>query len=460
MKWVLSVATVLPLVLASAAWFVITKPWFCSGLCCLHVTSCPVPSLHGTFQPQYKPVVDTLQRSLAQGWDLGASLFVAVDGETVVDVAGGYKDAQKTEPYDESTVNVIFSSGKVIEAIAMAILVDNEFVDLNAPVAKYWKEFANKGGVTIQDMLSHRSGSATLFEETPSVEILKDPKTRDEFLASQKFQLPRGTVAYRAWGSALYSDAISRRVDPKGRSLSRLVQEEVFDQLGETFFCPPLTEERSVHFSQLHDIPLATVLLGFLPQLFMPRLYAKIVDKDHPLLINPLERPLFRSAILDKDSILKKPTIPDVGSGAASYNNHSSFLAYEMMSSNCISNARAIGKAFDAFMKGRIVREETLNAFLAPFPSAFDKFLLLNVTHTKGGFGVSSRADISMIEGLLPESSTCYGWGGVGGSLIQHCIVDGHTITVSYVMNSLSPKLVLDRGSKLVHEAIKVMQKQ
>jgi hypothetical protein len=189
-------------------------------------------------------------------------------------------------------------------------------------------------------------------------------------------------------------------------------------------------------------------------------LYEKILDKDHPLLINPLERPLFRSAILDKDSILKKPTIPDVGSGAASYNNHSSFLAYEMMSSNCISNARAIGKAFDAFMKGRIVREETLNAFLAPFPSAFDKFLLLNVTHTKGGFGVSSRADISMIEGLLPESSTCYGWGGVGGSLIQHCIVDGHTITVSYVMNSLSPKLVLDRGSKLVHEAIKVMQKQ
>jgi CubicO group peptidase (beta-lactamase class C family) len=418
-----------------------------------------VPSLHGTFQPQYKPVVDTLQRSLAQGWDLGASLFVAVDGETVVDVAGGYKDAQKTEPYDESTVNVIFSSGKVIEAIAMAILVDNELVDLNAPVTKYWKEFANKGGVTIQDMLSHRSGSATLFEETPSVEILKDPKTRDEFLASQKFQLPRGTVAYRALGSALYSDAISRRVDPKGRSMSRLVQEEVFDDLGETFFCPPLLEERSVHFSQVHDIPLATVLLGFLPQLFMPRLYAKILNKDHPLLMNPLERPLFRSAILDKDSLFKKPTIPDTGSAAA-YNNHSGFLAYEMMSGNCISNARAIGKAFDIFMKGRIVREETLNAFLAPFPSALDNFLLLNVTYTTGGFAVSTGAASSLFEGLLPESSTCYGWGGAGGSLIQHCIVNGHTITVSYVMNSLSPKLISDRGSKLVHEAIRIMQKE
>lgn len=187
-------------------WYVVALPWYCSGLlCCFRSASCIEPSLTGYPNPKYESVVHDFQQSLTQGWDLGASLFVLIDGETAIDIAGGCKDKQKTEVYDSSTVNGIFSSGKVIERIGMAILGDKGLVELDAPIANYWPEFSQKGKGEVtrgpsKDLLSHRSGSSTVFEVEPSVEVLKAPEKRDEFLASQKFAYPRGTVSYRSSG--------------------------------------------------------------------------------------------------------------------------------------------------------------------------------------------------------------------------------------------------------------------
>jgi CubicO group peptidase (beta-lactamase class C family) len=281
MKFLVFISAI-PILSASLFCYVVFLPWYCSGLCCFRSASCVEPSLTGYHDPKYESIVKAFQQSLAQGWDLGASLFVSIDGETAIDVAGGYKDKQKTKVYDSSTVNDIFSSGKVIETIGVAILVDKGLVELDAPIANYWPEFSQKGkgDITVKDLLSHRSGSSTLFEVEPSVQVLKAPETRDEFLASQKFAYPRGTVGYRAWGSAFYSDAICRRVDPQKRTLSKLVQDEIFDPLGEVFFCPPVPEEAKASiFSEVHDTPYSTMLLGFLPQLFFPGLNSRALGE-------------------------------------------------------------------------------------------------------------------------------------------------------------------------------------
>lgn len=337
----------LPILLGLMFWLSVFPAWFCSGLCCIRPDRCAEVKIDGTYAAIYSDAVDAFIDSLSHGWDLGASMFVMVDGETVVDVAGGFKNREKTETYGLNTVNLLFSSGKVIETIGMALLVEKQLVALDDPIAKYWPEFAQKGkgDITIQDLLSHRSGSSTLFEYTPNAIVLQKHDTRDAFLASQKFFFPRGTVSYRSLGSAMYSDAICRKVDPQGRTLARLVQDEIFTPMHETFFCPPIPSN-AADTSLVFDVPFQTILLGMLPQLYLPKQLRDLyLPASHPMYLADEEVALFRKLILkDPDSLFAQPTIPDVAQGAASYNNASSFLSYESMSVNCFSNARAIGK--------------------------------------------------------------------------------------------------------------------
>eukprot|EP01083_Nonionella_stella_P089281 249075_1 len=150
----------LPGVLALAFTYAIQPPWFCTGLCCLSKAACANVSVSGTIDPKYKPVTDALEKSLREGWDIGASVFLRVDEKTVLDVAGGFKDKKKEILYDKDTVNVIFSSGKIIETMGMALLADRGLLDIDKPIAMYWPEFGQKGkgDVTVKDVLSHRSG--------------------------------------------------------------------------------------------------------------------------------------------------------------------------------------------------------------------------------------------------------------------------------------------------------------
>jgi len=126
-----------------------------------------------------------------------------VNGETVLDIAGGYQDKEKTIPYDVTTMNLVFSSGKIPETIGIALLVDKGLMELDTPIKEYWPEFAQKrkGEITMGDILSHRSGAMDSFEKTPDAATLQDDHKRDEFLASQKFLFPRGTVGYRGASS-------------------------------------------------------------------------------------------------------------------------------------------------------------------------------------------------------------------------------------------------------------------
>lgn len=392
-------------------WYTIASPWYCSGACCLSKETCQKVAVNGKINPKYTSIANALSESLTHGWDLGASIFLSVNGETVLNVAGGYRDKEKTIPYDVDTMNIIFSSGKIVENIGIAILVDKGLVELDSPIAKYWPEFGKKGKdqVTIGDILSHRSGCMSLFEETPDVSILQDPQARDTFIASQKFEYERGTVGYRGWNSAFYSDALCRRADPKQRSLAELVREEVFNPLGEgsSFFCPPVSDDLEARLSEVHDIPLPTMLLGVIPQIFIPSFYRSLLGEGHPVLLNDVEVAAYEGLILNK-GIFAKPTIPDAKDDAASYNNRSSFMSYNMMSANCISNSRALGSALDAFMSGKVVSKETMNLFLEPFPIAYDIFLGQNTTYTKGGKYRVSCVSFTSIVDPITLTSHCH----------------------------------------------------
>lgn len=101
--------------------------------------------IHGTFSEEFVGVRDALARNLDSGADIGSSAAVFIDGEPVVDIWGGYSDEARTLPWERDTIIHTFSTTKTMTALCALILADRGELDLAAPVAKYWPEFAAEG---------------------------------------------------------------------------------------------------------------------------------------------------------------------------------------------------------------------------------------------------------------------------------------------------------------------------
>ena len=92
-----------------------------------------------------RPVREALAANLRTGEDIGSSAAVFLDGEPVVDVWGGYADEARTQPWQRDTIVNAFSTTKTMTALSALILADRGELDFNAPVARYWPEFATEG---------------------------------------------------------------------------------------------------------------------------------------------------------------------------------------------------------------------------------------------------------------------------------------------------------------------------
>ncbi|KAL3909142.1 MAG: hypothetical protein SGARI_002747 [Bacillariaceae sp.] len=449
MKLWWTLATVaLPVILSAVIAFYVKLPWFCTGTCCIFETSCSAQTLQGTVDPAYKRVAALYESLLTNGWDVGGFLFVAVNGNVVLDVYGGHADKERTHPITKDSQTLMFSSGKVLETMAVAVAVDKGLLRLDDAISQHWPEFAAHGK-----------------DREPTLETLQDNSKRDAFLANQKPFRPPGYVMYRALASALYTDAIIRRVDPAGRSLSDFVQQEIMDKIDDgKLICPPIVFNDDTNLVPVQEASMATILLGMVAQVFFPSAWRKLLGERHMLAMNPDEVQTLYNFITKNGDILGNTlSIPGIANGgAASFNNETSFLSYPMMSANCFSNAHSIGMAMDAFFYSgsNIVGPETLQTFTAPLPTAYDNLLFANMTHTAGGFAIGSNILLPYNDDNSNGSGTCVGWGGTGGSALQHCQVgnDDDRVTFAYIPVGLSPRLALERAVLLLEETLDTVQ--
>jgi CubicO group peptidase (beta-lactamase class C family) len=126
-----------------------------------------VAEIIGQVEERFLGVRDTLSASLKAGEDLGASVAVILEGETAIDLAGGYQDKAKTLPYEPRTLTCVFSSGKAVCAALIAAAVSEGKLAYDEPVARYWPDFAANGkeAITVAQALSHQAGLAAFVEE-------------------------------------------------------------------------------------------------------------------------------------------------------------------------------------------------------------------------------------------------------------------------------------------------------
>jgi CubicO group peptidase (beta-lactamase class C family) len=201
-------------------------------------------TIDGEVAAGFEPVREAFAANFARHGDIGAAVCVYHHGRPVVDLWGGIADPDAGRPWERDTLQLVYSATKGVTATAAHLLVQRGVLDLDAPVAKYWPEFAanGKAEIPVRWLLSHQAGLVALDQPVPLAEALAwQPMVAA--LAAQRLQWTPGTAhGYhgRTWGWLV--GEVIRRVS--GRTPGRFFADEIAAPLGLDFFIGLPTSER------------------------------------------------------------------------------------------------------------------------------------------------------------------------------------------------------------------------
>lgn len=192
--------------------------------------------IHGHCDPQFAQVRDSFIENFEVHGDLGASVAITLEGEFVVDLWAGHKNAAKTEAWEEHTLVNVWSTTKTMAALCALVLSDRGAIDLQAPAAEYWPEFAQNGkeDVKVSHFLSHSAGLSGL-DRAVSQGDLYDWDLICTALAEQApWWSPGSASGYHAITQGYLIGEIVRRVT--GRSLGQFFADEIAGPMGADFW--------------------------------------------------------------------------------------------------------------------------------------------------------------------------------------------------------------------------------
>jgi CubicO group peptidase (beta-lactamase class C family) len=191
--------------------------------------------IHGTCAAGYEPVREAFAENLAERDEIGASVAVAAGGETVVNLWAGWADPGRTREWQEDTLTNVWSTTKAMTSLCAHILIDRGELDQDAPVARYWPEFAaaGKAEIPVRWIMGHKSGLTGLAVPV-SVEDYYDWEKITDLLARQEPLFPPGsTTGYQAITFGYLVGEVIRRIT--GQSCGTFFASEIAGPLGADF---------------------------------------------------------------------------------------------------------------------------------------------------------------------------------------------------------------------------------
>lgn len=347
------------------------------------------PTIHGTCEARFHAVRDAFLANFECGLEIGASVSITLDGETVVDLWGGYADKACSRPWTEDTLVNVYSTTKGLGATCAHILVDRGQLDLQAPVARYWPEFAQAGKATlpVRYLLSHQAGLPAIAQPL-APETLYDWQAMCAALAAQApWWEPGSGHGYHALTYGWLVGEVVRRVD--GRSIGRFFHDEVATPLGldAHIGCGPELDGR---IAELVPAPPAP----------------------------PGQEDLLAAMLADKDSIQAKAFAnpPVLGSRIV---NSRAWRAAEICSANGHTNARALARLYATL--GANARGEALNGVRLLSQAAIEQARTEQAAGVDKILGLDNRIALGY---MLPSpmrrfsaNPKAFGHAGAGGSL-------------------------------------------
>jgi CubicO group peptidase (beta-lactamase class C family) len=378
----------------------------------------------GHVAPGFEEVREEFERNFAERGEIGAAVAAYVRGEKVVDLWGGHRTPERDAPWNEDTMVIVFSTTKGLSAMTLAIAHARGWLDYDAPVSRYWPQFAQNGkaDVTVRQLLGHEAGLVFL-EEHLSVEMLRDYDYLAHLLETRRPSWQPGTRhGYHAMTIGLYMQEIIRRVDPAHRSLGRFFHEEIAAPLGLDFFIglpaeiPDTRLARVKPFSATRAIAaLRTTSLDLIPKMLWPW---SLLRKSMAFLDLPW--------------------------------NERASLEVEVPAGNGVGTARAIARAYSALAEGGAelgLTPETFAQLTVPpaFARPRDEILGVPAYYSLGYLRPGPNVTFG-------SSARAFGAPGAGGSF-GFADPDAH-LGYAYVMNKMDFYLFDDPREKSLRDAV------
>ncbi len=366
--------------------------------------------VQGMCDERFNAVRATLAASLERGDDVGASVAVTVAGELVVDLWGGWADEARTEPWGRDTITNVWSTTKTMTALCALMVADAGELDLNAPVARYWPEFAAAGKadrVLVRHLLGHTAGLAGWSQPITVYDLYDWEKCTSLLAAQEPWWEPGSASGYHAITQGYLVGEVIRRVT--GRSLGTFFREEVAGPLGADFHIGLDPADFPRVANVIPPPPISIPDEAHLPEMALRTLMNPFMDV---------------AAVWSED--WRRAEIPAAG-------GHGNARSVATIQAILANGGTLAGRRFLSGAGVERVLEEQANG----------RDLVLGVPIRFGmGYGLPSP--------LMPINATgraCY-WGGYGGSVI---VVDlERRATFAYMMNKMGDGLVGDtRGLSL-----------
>jgi CubicO group peptidase (beta-lactamase class C family) len=182
-----------------------------------------------------QPAVDAFKTNFKETDEIGAQFCLMKNGETLLDLKGGWSDRQKTLPVQDDTLFSVFSSGKAVAALVIAWLAEEDRLGYEQPVSTLWPDFAQhgKGDLTIAQMMSHQSGLPGISDMGWTPEDWFDWEKTVKTLAAQKPIFEPGTqTGYHPVTYGFLAGEIARLADEPQRHLGQILREELAEPCG------------------------------------------------------------------------------------------------------------------------------------------------------------------------------------------------------------------------------------
>jgi CubicO group peptidase (beta-lactamase class C family) len=366
--------------------------------------------VHGRCDDRFAGVRDALAANLDDA-ELGGAVAVDVGGEVVVDLWGGWRDEARTTPWTQDTIVNVWSCTKTVLALAALVCHDRGLLDVHAPVARYWPEFAANGkeGVLVRHLLSHTSGVSG-WDPPFTVPDMYERETSTARLAAQAPWWEPGTASgYHAQDQGHLVGEVVRRVT--GRTFRQFVAEELAGPTG------------------------ADLQIG-----------AREEDWDRIAPVVPPPPLPVDLAALDPASVMVRTFTGPVGDASAA--NTPGWRRADLGALNGHATARGLLDVVRALSLGgetggvRLLRDTTIDLVFDEQSDGVDLVLGIPVR-----FGIGYALGSPAVP-YVPEGRVCF-WGGWGGSLVLMDL--DRRLTVTYVMNRMAPGIIgSDRAESYV----------
>ena len=378
--------------------------------------------IEGTCDPKFNRVKDAFAENFEKRGEVGAAAAVMLDGKSVVDIWAGHADKEKTRPWARDTLVNVYSTTKGVTAICAHRLADKGLLDIDAPVAKYWPEFAQAGKdkLPVRYLLSHKAGLAAVRKTLDEDALFKWDKMTTALAEQEPWWEPGTKHGYHALTFGYLVGEVIRRIT--GKTPGTYLRDEI---------AGPLGLDLHIGLDAKNDARTGDMIPTPPPAPGEPNLFAEIMK--------------------DTESVTFKAFMNPPGGMRPGLVNTREWRAAEIPAANGHTTARSLAKLYGAVARGgeldgvRVMSKEQVAQCSIEQSNGPDALLILN-TRFSLGFMMSQPG------ASLGPNAKSFGHPGAGGSLGY---ADPEAkIGFGYTMNKMHAGLLIDARATALIDAV------